>query len=306
MPTDDRPTHDRPTADVTEVLDLGRVVREVDGVAALSEAFVLALTAGTPGHVHLVARTDEHGELVGYAQVNPEGAVELVVHPEARRRGHARALWTQALGRGARTAWAHGDLPAARATAAALGLERVRELHRMERPLTVADREPVVLPDGFSTRTFVPGQDDESWVALNAAAFVHHPEQGRLTLSDLHERIALPWFDAAGFFLVTDDAAPERGPIAFHWTKIEPEDDPDRGEAPNSGEVYVVGVHPAYQGRGLARPLTRLGTHHLAERGCRTVELYVDGDNVAALATYRREGFDSASVDVMYAAHSPG
>ena len=71
------------------------------------------------------------------------------------------------------------------------------------------------------------------------------------------------------------------------------------------GEVYVVGVHPAYQGRGLARPLTRLGTHHLASLGLRTVELYVDGANSSALATYRGEGFTSAAVDVMYAAAPP-
>jgi mycothiol synthase len=63
----------------------------------------------------------------------------------------------------------------------------------------------------------------------------------------------------------------------------------------------VVGVHPAYQGRGLARPLTRLGTSHLARRGLATVELYVDGDNTAALATYRKEGFTSVAIDAMYA-----
>ena len=48
----------------------------------------------------------------------------------------------------------------------------------------------------------------------------------------------------------------------------------------------MVGVHPAYQGRGLARPLTALGLAHLAGLGLPEVVLYVDGDNTAALRTY--------------------
>jgi mycothiol synthase len=66
-------------------------------------------------------------------------------------------------------------------------------------------------------------------------------------------------------------------------------------------------VHPAYQGRGLARPLTALGLAHLAGLGLPEVVLYVDGDNPAALQTYSRLGFRSIMVDVMYsrATHDP-
>ena len=44
------------------------------------------------------------------------------------------------------------------------------------------------------------------------------------------------------------------------------------------------------------------GLHHLADRGVETVELYVDGDNPAAIATYHRLGFERSAIDVMYAA----
>lgn len=96
-------------------------------------------------------------------------------------------------------------------------------------------------------------------------------------------------------FWVFDSAAgaPD-DPIAFHWTKVE-------DAATGVGEVYVVGVHPSYQGRGLARPLTRLGTDHLARRGLNRARLYVDGDNAAAMATYLKEGFEIVGTDVMYA-----
>ena len=95
--------------------------------------------------------------------------------------------------------------------------------------------------------------------------------------------------------------------MAFHWTKTEPGSETGRahGSGPNAvrsgtGEVYVVGVDPAHQGRGLGGPLTALGLAHLARRGLAEVELYVDGDNTAARRTYQRLGFTDAAVDGQY------
>ncbi len=65
--------------------------------------------------------------------------------------------------------------------------------------------------------------------------------------------------------------------------------------------MYVVGVHPRLHGRGLGGPLTRLGLAHLARAGVSEVELYVEGDNTPALATYRRAGFTRKDAHVMYA-----
>jgi mycothiol synthase len=178
-------------------------------------------------------------------------------------------------------------LPAADALARAAGLAMTRSLHRMTRPLTDADAVDPQLPPGFSVRAFEPGRDDETWVRLNAAAFARHPEQGRLTVADLHERMEQPWFDPAGLILV-EDAGDQV--VAFHWTKV---------EGP-TGEVYVVGVDPAHQGRGLGGPVTRLGLAHLARLGLGEVELYVDGDNTAARRTYERLGFTDAAVDGQY------
>lgn len=265
---------------------------EADGVAPVSEAFALALTRPRPGVVHLLREAGDG--LVGYAQVSGAGeddaAVELVVDPDHRRAGHGRALLDAALAAGGRRVWAHGNLPAARGLAEAAGLVLTRSLHLMGRPLTEGDAADPALPPGYTVRAFAPGRDDEAWVALNAAAFADHPEQGRLTVADLHERMEQAWFDPAGFLLVERDGRP----VAFHWTKVEP------GDASGTGEVYVVGVHPDEQGRGLGGPLTALGLAHLARRGLATVHLYVDGDNTAALRTYRRLGFTDLAVDGQY------
>jgi mycothiol synthase len=290
----------------------GRATAE-DGVSALSEQTVLNLSAG-PGRVrHLLLPGDGEsadrapGALTGYAQLDdpaaPDASGELVVDPGARRRGLGTALVEAVLADApAARLWSHGRLPAAAALAARTGLEPVRELHKMARPLTAADLHPaaVTLPEGFSARTFEPGRDAEPWLATNAAAFSHHPEQGRMTLADLRDRMAQPWFDPAGFVIVTADGAPDEV-AAFHWTKV------DEENAPGTGEVYVVGVDPRYQGRGLGRPLTALGLAHLASLGLGEVELYVDGDNQAAIHTYTALGFRSIMVDVMYshAVHEP-
>lgn len=289
---------------VADVMALARAVAQADGVAPLSEAFTLALGPARPGVTHVLrdagfgATGTPTARLVGYAQVAGD-ACELCVAPAERRHGHGLALAEAARSAGARRFWSHGDPPAARALAARLGLVATRTLHRMCRPLTSADRadltDPAVLglPAGMRITTFEHRDDVEMLQRLNAAAFASHPEQGRLGVSDLRERMAEPWFDAAGLFLLLDAGAPVGAdPIGFHWTKITP--------GGHIGEVYVVGIHPAFQGRGLAGPLTRLGLAHLVERGCREVELYVDGENTRAVATYRRLGFEVVETHVVY------
>jgi mycothiol synthase len=188
--------------------------------------------------------------------------------------------------------WAHGGHSAARHLAQVLGLTLFRELRQMRRPLESLDLPEPKLPEGVTVRTFVPGRDDAAWLAVNAAAFAHHPEQGSLTQRDLDDRTAEPWFDPAGFFLAF------RGDelVGFHWTKVHAEE--------GLGEVYVLGVRPGAQGGGLGKALTTIGLRHLAAQGLPTAMLYVDADNKPAVTVYERLGFVTHETDLMYRTES--
>ena len=287
-------------AEAQAVLRLADAAAAEDGVGPLSEQVVLQVRdGGDPAARSLLLW--QGGELAGFAHLDaPAGpdassGGELAVHPAHRRRGLgrtlARAIAAEAAGRPVRL-WAHGDLPAAAALAASAGLTRTRALWRMNRSLRVPLPEPRLAP-GITVRTFVPGQDEPEWLALNGRAFADHPEQGRWTREDIDRREREPWFDPGGFFL-----AGRGGRLAgFHWTKIHPAGGPGRGPV---GEVYVIGVDPAEQGTGLGRALTLIGLHYLRDRGLDEVMLYVDESNPAAIRLYESLGFSRAATDVMY------
>ena len=288
-----------PPTDAEAALALAGRAAEMDGSPPLSEQFRLALrSASVEGARHLLARSD--GRVVGYAQVR-DGATgeppsaELVVEPAARLHG-VGTLLLGALPPDARV-WSHASGPAGDAAASfaeARGLRPVRSLHVMGRSLVDGPVWPAaVVPERYAVRRFRPGRDEDAWLALNAAAFAHHPEQGSLTRVDLDQRTAEPWWDPDGLLLVVEAADPDVL-VASHWTKVDPPD----GDV---GEVYVVAVSPEHQGEGLGRAVTVLGLDHLRSLGLSRVVLYVDEENVAAVRTYRGLGFDDVEVHRQFA-----
>jgi mycothiol synthase len=273
------------------IRELIAAAKQADGVAPVGDQVVRELPHDRTRHLVAV----DGDEVIGYLNLTQEPAMaELVVHPDARRRGIGSAMARTGLSEGGDDAriWAHGNLEPARATAAALDLVVVRELLQMRRPLT--DLPPVTVPDGVRIRTYSGPADDAELLRVNNAAFAWHPEQSGWTEDHVAERRAEPWFDPAGLFMAVDVHTDKL--LGFHWTKVHSQD---------LGEVYVVGVDPAAQGRGVGATLTLVGLHHLAERlsdsAQPTVMLYVEADNSAAVKTYQRLGFEVFTVDAAYA-----
>jgi mycothiol synthase len=235
------------------------------------------------------------GDEQGVAVVR-DGEVELVVAREARGRGIGARLVAQVLATdpAPRLAWAHGDHPGARALAARNGWSAERTLLQLRAPVPTSAPDPG-LPAGHRLDAFRAGssEDETDWLALNAAAFASHPEQGRMTLDDLRARESDAWFSGDDLVLLRDADGRLAGSC---WLKVED----------GVGEYYAVAVRPDLQGRGLGGVLMRAGAARLVGRGLDAVALYVEGDNAPALALYRRQGFVDHTVDVQYAAPGSG
>ncbi|MBB5905954.1 mycothiol synthase [Actinoalloteichus hymeniacidonis] len=304
----------------------GRAPVAERGLAALQRRGSAAVQAGqvradVGGVEHFLAR-ESGGALVGYAQVDTqidsEGRLvaELAVRPTARTNGVGTALVRALVERAglpeapaepmtgpngpdtpaqdSLLIWSHSDHPAADRLAHRFGFRRARELRRMWIDLT--EHPPAALQERSDVRIrpFVVGEDEEALVRVNHRAFSWHPEQGGMTVADVVEKENSDWFDPAGFLLAVDA---EDRLLGFHWTKVHA-----AGEAASEavGEVYVVGVDPDAQGRGLGGLLTQAGLRYLAGRGLSQTMLYVEADNPAAIRVYERLGFTHRDSDIQF------
>lgn len=233
---------------------LAVVARDESGPIALAQIS----SANDSSSLEAFGRTDVDDARVVVDDI-AETAIETFAH-----HGGGRLFW-----------WVDDPTHADRAFAEQHGLAPVRGLHEMRRPL------PLDVHASVATRSFVPGVDDESWLAVNNRAFAEHGEQGGWTAEVLALRMAEPWFDASGFRVHDIDGRL----AAFCWTKLHHELDPV------VGEIYVIAVDPEFHGRGLGRQLTLAGLDSIAARGVTEANLYVDADNVAAVGLYHALGF---------------
>lgn len=265
-------------ADSERVRALLAQVAERDGREPLSDQALTRLADDAAEHVLVV----EGDQVVGYAQLDGS-SLELAELDH----GAAGLLLDEFAGRPV-LVWTHGEHSRLTEPLTERGYLRQRELFQLCRPLPERPETPEPA-EGLELRPFELGQDEADWLAVNAAAFAYHPEQGGWTRRDLDARESEPWFDPAGLLMAWrgDELA------GFHWTKIHPD---------GTGEVYVLAVAPQAQGLRLGSLLLRAGLASLYDRGVREVLLYVDGDNTDAVRLYQRYGFTRHDLDVQWRA----
>jgi len=250
---------------------------------------------GSDQHGSAVPRVDRVGELVLDPTTDQRRVLDLLVacvcSPDARQDdredGRQRAgmrLWLR-----------HADeLGDAVVAAHGFSIERTLLQLRCDLPLP-EELTQTNDANGPQVRAFCVGQDEESWLASNNRAFADHPEQGGWDSATLAQRTSEPWFDADGFRVVGGSAGDGSPTIdAWCWTKIH------NDSQPPMGEIYVIGVDPSAQGRGLGRRLAIDGLSWLASRGLGTGMLYVDADNDAARSLYASLGFAEDHRDRAY------
>ncbi len=194
--------------------------------------------------------------------------------------------------------WTRPDERLTATAVAAMGFERVRSLHqlRMVLPSTIGS---------VPTRAFDPDRDLANLVEVNNRSFADHPDQGNQTEATFADLMNEPWFDPNGL-RVLDDPGGNGAMAGFCWTKVHPAGNyypatgGDDATGNPLGEIYIIGLHPDFHGRGLGVPLVAAGLEWLASVGTSEVLLYVESDNAAALRTYERLGFTINRTDTAW------
>lgn len=276
-------------AGVRDVMEAAFPVDRMPGIAHSEiERFIRRIVADPEGTVVAL----EGGRVVGYCTPRHD---DLTVHPEYRRRGHGRRLVPAALeierGRGHDELRLHVPLhlPGSIAFARAVGL-RYRSslwLFRLAADRTVP---PPTFPDDVVVRPWDVERDSdfEAWAAFLTASFEGHPTPLHPKPSVIAAVHADPAFDPTEILLVSPTADPSTV-IAFARVEMVTDD-----QTAPIGEVGLIGVLPAWRGRGLGRELLRWGVTELRRRGARPIELAVEAANERATRLYRGHGFEPA------------
>ncbi len=229
-------------------------------VSVSDESGLIALAQISAAHDGSLLESAVDAETAGADEVEAD-ALETAVDAFRRAGGGTLTWWVDEAGERTTT------------LASRFGLQLVRTLHELRVALPLPARSTV------TTRAFRP-DDAEAWLRVNNRAFAAHAEQGGWTTETLALRLAEPWFDPDGLRLHDVDGEV----AAFCWTKVHTD------VTPPLGEIYVIGVDPAFHGRGLGRQLTLAGLDWMSDHGLATATLYVDDDNTPAMRLYESLG----------------
>lgn len=230
----------------------------------------------------VVAETDT-GEIVGYGLIRSAGTIAVVTPAyEGRGIGAHLLAWAErrARERGDHRyrQWIAAGAERARGLLLGAGYEPERSYWRMFRALD-GPLNPPSPPPGITLRALDVEADAERVHGLNEASFGANPDYRPESYAEFREQ-----------HLHAHDLTPEMSClaadgdvlvgflIARSWT----------GEG--VGYVDLLGVHPAYRGRGLATSMLLTAFARFAADGLREAELGVASDNPRALRLYERCG----------------
>ena len=233
---------------------------------------------------------DGDGRLEGFTLVVPEPAlgrviIEGSVRPDARGRGHGRALLAAALdhGRTLGADIAHASaLPeqtdALRLLQAA-GFEEVKRQWQMR--LELDDFVLREVDTAYETAEMRPGQES-IMTDLQNAAFGESWGFAPNVPEEIAYRVRMTGSAPSDVLLLRVDGEP----AAYCWTRLEPT---HGGSA--LGIIWMIGSDPAKRGLGLGRAMINESIRTLKERGAGAIELTVYADNDPAVGLYRSVGF---------------
>lgn len=252
------------------VRQLSHACQSADGCRNLDDSLLWAYLDGRADGLW-----DPLGAFLSLDGGNPEGRLQILVHPDHRGKKIGQKLLHLGLqklrekGCQSTTLWAYGDLPRSVDWLEREGFRHQRLLFQLRRPPT-----PTALPlwpEGFRLQPFRPGDDEGAWLTLHRSLQANH---GRAWSLQALERQ-----------LLQQDTPPQ----AFHllW-----QGDTLRGYLWLKGEeIFMFAVDPQVRGQGLGRKLLAWG---LSQGGA---FVYCDDSRPQALGLYQSSGFQEVARD---------
>ena len=158
------------------------------------------------------------------------------------------------------------------------GLSKVRTywLMRWEEP----ELPPVETPEGLSLAHYRPG-DAEELTGIQNSAFGGHWGFCPNTSEEIAYRAEMSISPHDGILLLRNDT----GTVGYCWTCT-------LGDSPHSiGVISMIGVDPAYRGKGLSKPVLLAGMEYLRSQDVQYIQLDVDSENTPAVKLYSSIGF---------------
>jgi len=235
------------------------------------------------------------GNIIGHVSVGLEPGIrrallDCLVHPQHRRKGVASQLFACALQRAGEAGMnvVQVSIPqtnlAAKRLMHRLGFRFIRRFLKME--LNLYDKQlPPVKPSPFAVRRLQRGEEDQLTTLQNrsfAGTWGFNPNTTEEIVYRLNSICCSP---EDVIMIYAEDT-----PVAYCWTRHDPEANAARGE--NKGEIHMLGVDPAHRNAGIGTNVLLAGLSHLKRRGISLVELTADSEEPAALALYESVGFE--------------
>ncbi len=276
--------------DLPALVELINLVSEAEGGERIVSLLSLREELGQPElspEENCFLLSDDHG-LQAYCLVVPElrigrTVLELVIHPDHREKGIEDIILTTSLARAKELGAGviHICLPPSRFWERLMeseGFSLVRRYWLMDwrdESVPTVDLQP-----GLAIESFRPG-DEERLTRIQNATFEGNWGFSPNTVEQIAHRAAMPSDRPPVILFMTSDG----DTAGYCWTLMY-----GSPEKP-VGIIGMVGIHAAYRGRGLSKPILLAGMHSLRARGAARIRLNVDKENVAATKLYFSAGY---------------
>jgi len=241
------------------------------------------------------------GNIVGYMDVTPNlliGRVILdcLIHPDHRRKGLASKLLGYATHRakelGVKVAQINipQDNVVAKSVLSRLGFRFVRRFLQLRLAISEIPEQDINHPT-LQYRHMQRGEEDKLTEIQNRS-FAGTWGYNRNTVEEISYQINSMNCSPEEVVLTCDGEKV----VGYCWTRITHE----AATNERKGQIRMLGVDPAYQGRGIGKGVLLAGLSYLKSKAVQVVELTVDSKNKAACGLYRSAGFKVQTSSLWY------